>query len=198
MSVARIPPADGATSSSSYLYTVTRWGPAYCRTYTDTQRTPGCSDNPRSRTGWTNTRRYLEESENRTGSGLTWRDSLTSQQRCEVKEYRAVNADDGPWTSPSQTSVCVSKRYPVGQWQLKLPGVFRHSPLSHSCLFTRHSSMSGRPTAQAQVTHSHFHDTRITFITLYGMTSTDYHLMTKAWFILLCKVLYVGYAQTSP
>lgn len=43
---------------------------------------------------------------------------------------------------PSQTSVSELKMYPLGHWQVKLPGVFLHRPLSHSSLFIRHSSIS--------------------------------------------------------
>ena len=79
-------------------------------------------------------------------SGLTLRDSFAPPKEmfgegissCEHGRNKRGSI------SPSQTSVWVSKRYPVGQWQLKLPGVFLHRPLSHSSLFTRHSSMSGR------------------------------------------------------
>lgn len=43
---------------------------------------------------------------------------------------------------PSQTSCSGLKRNPLGHWQVKLPGVFLHRPLSHNCLLTRHSSIS--------------------------------------------------------
>lgn len=43
---------------------------------------------------------------------------------------------------PSQTSVSGSNRNPLKHWQVKLPGVFLHRPLSQSRLFIIHSLMS--------------------------------------------------------
>lgn len=49
-----------------------------------------------------------------------------------------VRMSHRPW----QMSVSELKTYPLGHWQVKLPGVFLHWPFSHSCLFTTHSSIS--------------------------------------------------------
>lgn len=52
---------------------------------------------------------------------------------------------------PPQTSDSGSKMYPLGHWQVKLPGVFLHRPFSHSSRFSTHSSMSGGKQTQRQV-----------------------------------------------
>lgn len=49
-----------------------------------------------------------------------------------------VRMSHRPW----QVSVSELKTYPLGHWQVKLPGVFLHWPFSHSWLFTIHSSIS--------------------------------------------------------
>lgn len=57
--------------------------------------------------------------------------------------------------SPSQMSDAGSNWNPFGHWQVKLPGVFRHRPLSQRSRFITHSSMSENDTYTEQ-TSPHF------------------------------------------
>lgn len=80
-----------------------------------------------------------------TGAGLTlvhvWRDR-NKHSWVWGGRRGSVQQTEGTSHPPSQTSVLGLKEYPLGHWQVKLPGVFLHRPFSHSSLLIRHSSIS--------------------------------------------------------
>lgn len=125
----------------AHRYTPSRCCPANCRVNTNTQRTLGCSYSLHWHRGWTDTHPHLLETHKK----------IKNHHICfSINLIPAVRKQH--WTTertilwPVQTSASGSKRYPLGHWQVKLPGVFLHRPFSHSSLFIRHSSISEEKT----------------------------------------------------